>query len=319
LFLLVAIVALFDDGFFSLGLPLFVLSGLAIGGAAASIARRRAGYVIVTILTLNPVTWLVNYFYGAKRWNELGGAVGHAHSGRPSPWESREQASPVPVLGSQSAPPTSASDPSVHATADGSGSIAIPDADRSAVREHFELQSSGLNPGLLRLIAPQKVWALAVANASHKRVGTDGALQSIMSLWGECPYRDFVRSLATGRAPSELRTRIDSERAALAEPLNSGLGRYFAALDDMFGRCPGFWAGASTWDALTAFMSTASRIWPLQWVAEVAAAPLRPSHQRTSLSLMTLASLAYAYASLTDADQRSMMWPAGEAASKPGC
>ncbi|MBN1243423.1 MAG: hypothetical protein JXA15_12045 [Spirochaetales bacterium] len=43
----------------------------AIVAAVLLFLRRRAGAVLLTILTFNPIIWIINYQYFKKRWPEL--------------------------------------------------------------------------------------------------------------------------------------------------------------------------------------------------------------------------------------------------------
>ena len=52
---------------------------LAFGAAYALpgwfvIQRRRWAWVILTVLSLNPFSWIINYIYGRNRWSELSNA-----------------------------------------------------------------------------------------------------------------------------------------------------------------------------------------------------------------------------------------------------
>lgn len=52
-------------------LGLFLVIGAYGTSAALLFQRKRLGVILVSILTLNPVSWGINYYYFKKRWAEL--------------------------------------------------------------------------------------------------------------------------------------------------------------------------------------------------------------------------------------------------------
>jgi hypothetical protein len=52
--------------------PLFIASLLYAVSGYFVIKRRKWAWVVLTILTLNPILWIAHYLYGRNRWHELG-------------------------------------------------------------------------------------------------------------------------------------------------------------------------------------------------------------------------------------------------------
>jgi hypothetical protein len=42
--------------------------------------RRKWGWIVFTILSLNPVLWVINWIYGSKRWGEFQAEAEQRHS-----------------------------------------------------------------------------------------------------------------------------------------------------------------------------------------------------------------------------------------------
>ena len=72
-------------GLFLLGLgitnngqtPIFIYSALLVLFSWKAFQRTRIGWIGATLLSLNPLWWGINYFYGRSRWQELRPTIWH--------------------------------------------------------------------------------------------------------------------------------------------------------------------------------------------------------------------------------------------------
>jgi hypothetical protein len=53
------------------GLIVLLLAALYIWAGLATIQQYRAGFVLATILSLNPIWWIANTIYARNRWQEF--------------------------------------------------------------------------------------------------------------------------------------------------------------------------------------------------------------------------------------------------------
>jgi hypothetical protein len=71
LFLLIGYGAIHDGSLEAEWVVSAVVVGLYATPAYFLLYRQRWSWIALTILTLNPLTWIVNYIYGRRRWHEL--------------------------------------------------------------------------------------------------------------------------------------------------------------------------------------------------------------------------------------------------------
>lgn len=281
---------------------LALLAFLVLGAYAsvAGIQRYRHGFTMMSIASLNPIVWIINYVYGSKRWHELRPS---ANSLAPS----LAATALAPPLPPPSKPPLEMAAPHGITNSEEHPPTVFSSSELLSAYELFKAEHPGIDSDLLRILSRPEARKPTTAPRRIESDPQPGRLTNILMIWGHHPYRDYVISLARHTDPNALHSGVNELIQSLPPNLSPNVRHYLSALDGSFGEHQAFWANASTRSAMTSFLATAARVWSTETTDEVAAFPTSAFNQPLAEALFLLATRAYAYAYLTSGNQQALI------------